>query len=156
MINPLMKSFVVGAFVLLFISPRAVAIEVNRCSSIGSNIPHRQDFIRLPLTQSKPLGVPPGVDDSTLPAAVRLRLVVNRVGKITSVCVLRKTDSDGQPLLEEAAVASLAQWSYPADFGLHGNLHLSYTEVWGEVVVRFEPPSSKSGIGRRADGAGLR
>ncbi len=131
MTNPSIKSFsVVGALVLLSIASRATTIEVDRCGSISSNIPHRQDFIRHPLTQSKPLGVPPGVDESTLPATVRLRLVVNREGKVTSACVLGKTEGAGRPLLEEAAAASLAQWSYPTDFGLHGDLRLNYSEVW--------------------------
>jgi hypothetical protein len=40
-------------------------------------------------------------------------------------------------MLEETAVASLAHWSYPADFGLHGDPHLNYNGVWDEVVVRF-------------------
>jgi hypothetical protein len=118
--------------------------EVPKCGKPQSGVLILQDFIQHPLGKPAEPALPSGVDQTTLPFTISLRITVNREGTVVHVCAM---DHDHSPsptvrLLNEAASSAVVKWKYPSDFGLVGDLHLSHRYGQGVVSFRFVPLST--------------
>jgi hypothetical protein len=83
--------------------------------------------------------LPPGFDRGALPATVRLRLFVDRRGKVIEVCLptAERKKSNRQTTLNIAVAEGVRRWTYPRDFGLKGNLRPKANLATGIVTLHY-------------------